>query len=64
MNEEAFSTKPRHRLRDRIRTPISQTGGGPQYLAVDRDDLVKIDEIVSDKPVSREHLRIEIGTVS
>jgi len=41
--------KPRHRLRNRIQVPISQIDRSPQYLTVDRDDLVKMGEIVSDK---------------
>jgi len=55
--------KPRHRLRDRIRVPIPQIDRGPQYLTVDRDDLVQIGEIISDKPASRDHPRIKIGMV-
>jgi len=52
--------KPQHSLRDHIRVPIPQTGGGLQYLTVSRDDLVKIREIVPDKSASHEH-RMEIG---
>lgn len=56
--------KLRHHLRNCIWTPIPQTGGDPEYLTMNRDDLVKIEEIVSDKPASREHPRIEIRTLS
>lgn len=56
--------KPQHSLRDHIRVPSPQTDRSLQYLTVNRDDLVKIREIVPDKPASHEHPRMEIGMVS